>query len=266
MKKNIIITGSTDGIGKLAALMLAKDGHNVYVHGRNEKKVAATVAEIIATTKNEDIHGLIADLSDMESVRNMAHHIKSKLSQIDVLINNAGIYNSPQASNKDGIEMRMAVNYLAPYLLTYELLPLLENSPSARIINLSSAAQAPVSPDALNAGYRTSEGSAYAQSKLALAMWSIYLAEKLETTAVIALNPGSLLNTKMVKEAFGHHYSSADKGANIIYDLAVSKDHEGISGKYFDNDRGMYGQLISDAYNPDKVEALIKQTEKYFKK
>ena len=96
-------------------------------------------------------------------------------------------------------------------------------------------------------------------------MWSFHLAKKLPNIAVIAVNPGSLLNTNMVKEAYGRFWSSADKGGNILYDLAVSEEYKGVTGKYFDNDKGdpkgAFGRAHVDAYDEEKIEKLIETTE-----
>ena len=258
--KTILITGSTDGIGKLAAIQLAKEGHILYLHGRNATKLSAVIAEIKELSKNESVKGFVADFSDLDAVRNMAQQIKVEVSKIDVLINNAGVFNSPQQQNKDGLDMRYVVNYLAPYLLTNDLLPLLHDGTSARIINLSSAAQDPISYPALTGKEQQSERATYGQSKLALTMWSFRLAKAEPDLTVIAVNPGSLLDTNMVREAFGHHWSSADKGAAILYDLAVSDTYNGISGQYFDNDQGAFGKAHPDAYDKAKIEQLINTT------
>ena len=93
-------------------------------------------------------------------------------------------------------------------------------------------------------------------------MWSFRLAKELEDIAVIAVNPGSLLNTKMANEAYGQHWSPANKGSNILYDLAVSEDHKGITGKYFDNDNGVYAKAHPDAYNETAINELIDFTNK----
>lgn len=262
MKKSILITGSTDGIGKLTAMKLAKDGHTVYVHGRNQEKVKNTVSEIIEKSLNDNISGFVADFSDLDSVRAMATHVKSELSLLDVLINNAGVYGSPVSENKDGLDMRFVVNYLAPYVLSTALIPLMNESADARIVNLSSAAQSSVSLEALKGSLQLTQSEAYAQSKLALTMWSFYLAKELREFTVIAVNPGSLLNTKMVKEAFGNHWASADKGADILCDLAVSERYQGLSGKYFDNDRGNFGNAHPDAYDEDGIARLMEATKR----
>lgn len=261
MKKIILITGSTDGIGKLVAIKLAKQGHSLYVHGRDSEKLTTTISEIKAITQNENISGVIADFSSFDSLSQMVDQINRDVQKIDILINNAGIFKSAQSHNKAGFDMRIAVNYLAPYVLTEELLPLLKKGTDSRIINLSSAAQSCVSHDALSGKENLSQSEAYAQSKLALTMWSFYLAKMLQDISVIAVNPGSLLNTKMAAEAYGQYWSSADKGADILYDLAVSQDYEGVTGKYFDNDKGSFGPAHPDAYSETKIDTLINTTK-----
>jgi len=261
MKKTIIITGSTDGIGKLAAIQLAKDGHEVYIHGRNPEKLANVITEIQEVSNNQHIKGFAADVSTVAAVKQLAADITNEVSKIDVLINNAGVYNSKVSNSTDGFDLRFAVNYFAPYVLTNALISQGTFAENSRIINLSSAAQAPVSLEVLSGNATIIESAAYAQSKLALTMWSFNLAKQLSDTQIIAVNPGSLLNTNMVKAAFGTHWSSADKGANILYDLAVSKEHQGITGKYFDNDKGSYGNAHTDAYDALKIESLIQKTE-----
>ena len=202
MKKTILITGSTDGIGKLAALKLANDGHEIYLHGRNADKLSGVISEMKSASGNENIKGFIADFSDLTVVRKMATTVNEELPKLDVLINNAGVYKSRATKTVDGLEIRFAVNYFAPYLLTQELLPLLKKGEMPRIINLSSAAQAPVSMEALRGAVSLEEMQAYAQSKLALTMWSVHLAEAEPDIIVIPVNPGSLLNTNMVREGW----------------------------------------------------------------
>lgn len=261
MKKSILITGSTDGIGKLAALQLAEAGHEVYLHGRNAEKLDAVIEEVKKQTNNDAIKGFVADFSDLALVAKMAEEVIATLPKLDVLINNAGIFKSNNPKTKHGLDIRFVVNYLAPYVLTKSLLPLLEKGDAARIINLSSAAQSPVSQAALAGKKQEFEREAYAQSKLALTMWSFDLAKKLDNITVLALNPGSLLNTKMVQEAFGKYWSSADKGSQIIYDLAVANQYKGVTGQYFDNDSGMFAKAHSDAYDGLKIEKLLQWTD-----
>lgn len=262
MNKSILITGSTDGIGKLLAIKLAKEGHTVYVHGRNQNKLTELLSDIKSLSKNDNIYGFVADFSDLDSVKSMADQVKKDVSQLDVLINNAGIFKNPNSQNKDGIDMRFVVNYLAPYILANTLIPLLQKATEPRILNLSSAAQSPISYNAMIGKEVVSENAAYAMSKLAITMWSFYIANTYKDISVIAVNPGSLLNTKMVKEAFGQHWSSADKGADILYELATSEEHKTMTGKYFDNDKGAYAHAHADAYNAAAIEKLIEATNK----
>ena len=260
--KTIVITGSTDGIGKLAAKKLAMAGHHVVLHGRNQQKLEQTISELKSTTNNNKLSGIISDLSDVGSIRSMAVKISQKHPSIDVLINNAGVYHSALPQNPKGMDMRFAVNYLAPYILTHALVPVLQKGNSPRVINLSSAAQQSVSMEAFLGQEPISPQSAYAQSKLALTMWSFYFAQENPDITTIAVNPGSLLNTKMVKEAFGQHWSPADKGARILFDLAILEKYAPSNGKYFDNDRGAFNKAHLDAYDKAKIKQLISATEK----
>lgn len=260
--KTILITGSTDGVGKLTAMKLAESGHQILLHGRNSKKLINTISEIKKKSNNVKISGFVSDLSDFSSIEKMIAEISNEFSSIDILINNAGVFKSSVNQNKDGLDMRFAVNYFAPYLLTYGLLPILKNSNSPRIINLSSAAQSTVSIEALKGNELISSNEAYAQSKLALTMWSFGFAKANSGITTIAVNPGSLLNTNMVKEAYGHHWSSADKGADILCELAVLEEYQESNGRYFDNDKGIFSDAHNDAYNQEKINQLISETNK----
>ncbi|WP_143506573.1 SDR family NAD(P)-dependent oxidoreductase [Psychrobacter sp. C 20.9] len=278
--KTILITGSTDGIGKLAALKLAEAGHQVYLHGRDAEKLANVITEVKAVARGEAVDrvdGFVADFSDLTAVLKMASDVNEKLPKLDVLINNAGIYTTSAATTKDNLDIRFVVNYLAPYELTNALLPLLKQSGESyignpRIVNLSSAAQTPISYEAFAGQTSLEDKAAYAQSKLALTMWSMALADKVinDDINVIAVNPGSLLNTKMVDEAYGQYWSSADKGANILTELAVSDEFANDTGKYFDNDikdgahgdaRGEFGQPHADALDKEAIAELERQTQ-----
>lgn len=268
MSKTILITGSTDGIGKLAAIKLANEGHKIIVHGRNSTKLAVTVAEVKSLSNNPKIYGIEADFSKSDSVKKMIS-ILSDMESLDVLINNAGIFNSPENTAALDIDIRFVVNYLAPYMLTNSLLPILRKSPAPRIINVGSAAQSPVNLEALSGKEDLTVNQAYAQSKLALTMWAFNMAKQVDFP-VIAVNPGSLLNTKMAIEAYGQHWAPAEKGANIIYELAVLSKYKSDSGKYFDNDLGdeigHFSSAHVDAYDNDKIAALIEKTEEIIQK
>ena len=149
MSKTILITGSTDGIGKLTARKLAEAGHRILLHGRNAEKVTAVTEELKTATGNSDLTGFVADLSDLSAVMALADEVTAAAPELDVLINNAGVYASAQKTSKDGLELRFAVNYVAPLLLTTRLAPALRAQKGSRVINLSSAAQGSVSLPAL---------------------------------------------------------------------------------------------------------------------
>jgi len=259
--KTILITGSTDGIGKLTAIKFAKEGNTVFVHGRNKEKLNYVISEIKDASGNQNIDGFVADFSDLEAVSKMAEDIKSKISKLDILINNAGIFKTSAVSKFKGFDIRFVVHYLAPYVLTNEILSVLQNGEQTRIVNLSSAAQSHVS-DATLAGISMHAASeAYAQSKLALTMWSFAFAKANPEITTIAVNPGSSLNTKMAKEAYGQHWSPAEKGVKILYDLAISHEHENDSGKYFDNDKGTFSKAHPDAYDEKLINKLLTTTD-----
>ena len=150
MQKIILITGSTDGIGLETAKMLISKGHKVLIHGRNPAKLTDTERSLSTLPGSGRIESYLADLSNMAEVESLAKAVADKHTNLDVLINNAGVYSAPDLITQDGLDIRFAVNTIAPYLLTQRLLPLL--GASGRVINLSSAAQSPVNPKALAGG------------------------------------------------------------------------------------------------------------------
>lgn len=262
MTKTILITGSTDGIGKLTAQKLAAAGHRVYVHGRNQAKLDAVIAEIKTETGNQQVSGFMADFSDLAQVRAMGKEVAQTLDSLDVLVNNAGILKVADPRTEAGLDLRIVVNYLAAVVLSQELISKLESSSDGRLINLSSAAQSPVSLPALAGQEALSDFEAYAQSKLALTMWSFALASQHPALTITAVNPGSMLNTNMVKDAFGGSGKSADEGADVLYRLVADEKLQGLTGQYFDNDRGDFGPAHPAAYDADAVEALLQATQK----
>ena len=259
MQKTILITGSTDGIGLETAKILASQGHYVLLHGRNSAKLEAVRSTL--SESGGQVEGYVADLSRMENVEAFARSVVQKHTKLDVLINNAGVYNAQNPMTPDGLDIRFAVNAIAPYLLTQLLLPLLGTS--GRVVNLSSAAQAPVDLNALTGQVRLSDGEAYAQSKLALTMWSRSLALSLKgkDPTITAVNPGSLLGSKMVKQAFGIAGKDIRVGVDILYRAALSDEFSAASGQYFDNDRGQFASPHPDALNSKKSEDLIHTIE-----
>ena len=243
--------------------LLVSQGHHVLLHGRNTEKLEVVKQALSALTAAENFESYEADFSNMAEVEALANDVAEKHSQLDVLINNAGILKTPNPITQDGLDVRFAVNTLAPYLLTQKLLPLMK--PSGRVINLSSAAQSPVNPEALAGLVRLSEDfDAYAQSKLALTMWSRHFALSLKgnAPAFIAVNPGSLLATKMVKEGFGMAGNDIRIGAEILVRAALTDEFAGVSGQYFDNDSGQFASPHSDALDVRKSEEIVRTIER----
>jgi NAD(P)-dependent dehydrogenase (short-subunit alcohol dehydrogenase family) len=185
------------------------------------------------------LHSYLADLSSLGAVRGLAERILSNEERLDVLVNNAGVIVPERRESEDGYELTFAVNYLAHFLLTNLLLPLLRDSAPARIVNVASAGQSPV--DFGDVMLERSYGGmrAYTRSKLAQIMFTFELAERLRGTGVTvnALHPASLMDTKMVLETFGHSMSTVQAGADATVRLAVSPDLEGVTSRYFDGQR-----------------------------
>lgn len=253
MSKTILITGSTDGIGLEAAKALAAAGHTVLLHGRNAAKLAAVKAGHPALANSATYQ---ADLSSLGRVENLAAEIEAKHARLDVLINNAGVFKIANSITPDGLDVRFVVNTIAPYYLTKRLLSLMDES--GRVINLSSAAQAPVDVAAFTGKEKLGDGEAYAQSKLALTMWSRHMADSVEKgPAIIAVNPGSFLGTKMVKEAYGSEGKDIGIGSEILTRLAIAPEYADSTGKYFDNDSGKFGSPHPDALDPQKNKQII---------
>ncbi len=256
MTKTILITGATDGIGLETAKMLAADGHTLLLHGRNPAKLDDVVKAL-----GGGVETYVADLSDMAETETLAEAVIAKHDSLDVLINNAGVLKVPEPVAANGLDMRFMVNTLAPYVLTRKLLPIM--GASGRVVNLSSAAQAPVDMRALAGEVRLDDMGAYSQSKLAITMWSRVMAEELtDGPAIIAVNPGSLLASKMVKEGFGVAGNDLSIGADILIRAALSEEFAEASGKYYDNDAGHFGPPHRDALDAGKSAAVVEAMEK----
>ena len=261
MQETILVTGSTDGIGLETARMMVSLGHNVLLHGRNPAKLEDVEKTLSALPDGGRVESYVADLSRMADVEALAKAVAEKHGKLDVLINNAGVFKATDHITQDGLDVRFAVNTIAPYLLTQRLLPLLGGS--GRVVNLSSAAQSAVDPEALVGRGKLSDGAAYAQSKLALTMWSRYMALSLknDTPAIIAVNPGSMLGSKMVREAYGVDGGDLRIGAEILTCAALSDEFAAASGQYFDNDSGRFASPHPDALNPHITEKIVRVIE-----
>jgi len=261
MQKTILITGTTDGIGLETARMLVSSGHHVLLHGRNPAKLEDAGRSLAALEGGGRLESYVADLSRMTDVETLAKEVAERNAGLDVLINNAGVFAVPEAATQDGLDVRFAVNTIAPYLLTQRLLPLMARD--GRVINLSSAAQAPVDIKALAAHSGLPDMAAYSQSKLALTMWSRHmgLALKDKGPAIIAVNPGSMLGSKMVKEAFGAAGGDIRIGADVLARAALSDEFAAASGEYFDNDKRRFGSPHPDALDAQKSQEVVRAIE-----
>lgn len=217
--------------------------------------------EKCGTSDKPVMEPLYIDLSKISEVEALAKAITDKHERLDVLINNAGVYKILNPISEDGFDLRFIVNTIAPYLLTQRLLPLLHSD--GRIVNLSSAAQSPVDLYAFAGKAPLDDQPAYAQSKLAITMWSFHLAQSLEENgpSVIAVNPGSLLASKMVKDAYGVEGGDLSIGADILLRAALSDEFANASGQYFDNDHGQFAPPHSDALDNKKNEKLVRVVE-----
>ena len=237
MTKTILITGSTDGIGLLTAKTLADMGHIVILHGRSLNKLESAKQDI-----GGDVATYQADLSSLKETAKLAEAIAAKHNHIDVLINNAGVYKAANPILPNGQDVRFVVNTLAPHVLTTALLPSMPSD--GRIINLSSAAQAPVDLAALAGDKHLDDMGVYAQSKRGIALWSAQMAATHpDGPLFIAVNPGSLLASKMVKEGFGVAGNDLQIGADILCRLTLDDDFASASGRYWDNDAGAFGNI-----------------------
>jgi NAD(P)-dependent dehydrogenase (short-subunit alcohol dehydrogenase family) len=247
----ILVTGSTDGLGRAVARELATRGATVLLHGRDQAKGEATVRELHEATGNDRLAFV-----SLAHVRNLVRDVLVDHDRLDVLVNNAGIgagtrADAGRAVSDDGHELRFAVNYLAPFLLTRMLEPLLVRSARTRIVNVSSAGQAPIDFDDVMLERDYSGVQAYCQSKLALVMLTFDLADELRDRGVTAncLHPGTFMPTKMVLEAGVTPVDSLESGVEATLLLVADPDLDGVTGKYFDRLRE--SRAHSQAYDAD---------------
>ena len=235
--RTALVTGATDGVGRVVARELAKQGWRVLVHGRDRKRGEALVGEIGQASGGASF--LAADLASLAEVRRLADEVRKQTDQLHLLINNAGIGTAGNAPGRqtsaDGHELRFAVNYLAGFLLSRLLLPLLKASTPARIVNVSSAGQQAIDFSDVMLTRQYSGSAAYRQSKLAQILFTVDLADELEGSGVIAntLHPSTYMNTTMVRQSGNAPISKVEDGAAAILQLAVSPALEGRSGLYF---------------------------------
>ena len=239
-EQTILITGATNGLGREFARSLAQQGATLLMHGRDLKLGLETVGEIKEATGNQHLQFFQADLSSLRQVDGLAQQIISGVNRLDVLVNNAGVGFGIDTSNRevssDGYELRFAVNYLAPYLLTERLISLLKTSAPARIVNVASVGQAPLRFENIMFTHGYDGVTAYRQSKLAMVAWTFDLAERLAGSGITvnALHPASLMPTKMVLEAGWQTMSSVEEGLKAILRLVIDPLLQNVTGEYFD--------------------------------
>lgn len=262
MIRTILITGATDGIGFETAKLLATGGHTLLLHGRSDTKLATAKQALSKVNPAASIETYRADLSNLPEVADLASMVKAKHAKLDVLVNNAGVFKTPEPLTDNGYDVRFLVNTIAPYLLTKLLMEIIPES--GRVVNLSSAAQAPVDLDALNGLKTLTDNEAYAQSKLGITMWSFALANLIAGNGplIISVNPGSLLASKMVKEAYGIPGHDIGIGAEILVRATLDEEFSMASGRYYDNDRKEFATPDSDALDANKNLALTNAMDK----
>jgi len=241
---NVLVTGATDGLGRSVAERLAGQGARLLLHGRDPDRLASTAAAIQSATGNDRLSTHLADLASLDQVRALAQDVLSSTDQLHVLINNAGIGSgepagSTRRESHDGHELRFAVNYLADFLLTQQLLPLLRRSAPARIVHVASLGQAPLDFDDVMLEHGYSGGRAYGQSKLAQISYGFELAQRLgdEQVTVNSLHPSTYMPTKIVLQTVGRSVDSLEAGTDATVRLATAGELEGVTGRFFDRQR-----------------------------
>jgi NAD(P)-dependent dehydrogenase (short-subunit alcohol dehydrogenase family) len=236
--KTVLVTGSTDGVGRYVAAKLAASGATVLTHGRDKERAKTLADEIRRAAHRESIF-YPADLSSLAGARQLAEAVLAEHKRLDVFISNAGIGSRTQGPERrtsaDGYELRFAVNYLSGFLLAHLLLPLLKASAPSRIVNVASLGQHPIDFDDVMITKGYSGGRAYSQSKLAQIMLTVDLAQELKGSGVTAnsLHPATYMNTTMVREGGITPISTVEQGGEAILHLAVGDDMAGKSGLFF---------------------------------
>jgi NAD(P)-dependent dehydrogenase (short-subunit alcohol dehydrogenase family) len=264
--KTILITGSTDGVGRYVASRLAAKGAHVLLHGRDAARAQRLIGEIVRGGHTAPVF-YQADLSSLAGARQLADAVRADRNRLDVFVSNAGIGSRSMGSGErresaDGFELRFAVNYLAGFLLAHLLQPLLKAAAAARIVNVASLGQHPIDFDDVMITRNYSGSRAYAQSKLAQIMFTIDLAAELKGTGVTvnALHPATYMNTTMVREGGVRPISTVEQGGEAILHLIEGDDVAGRSGLFFN---GMHeARANPQAYDQaarDRLRALSRK-------
>jgi NAD(P)-dependent dehydrogenase (short-subunit alcohol dehydrogenase family) len=235
----VLVTGATDGLGRGVAERLADMGATVLLHGRDPDRLAKARSEIQEQTGNDRLRTYLADLSDLDQTRALADEV-ARSGELHVLVNNAGIgFGRPDGTtrreSRDGHELRFAVNYLAGFVLTLRLLPLLRANAPARVVNVASLGQSPIDFDDVMARNGYDGRRAYTQSKLAQIMFGLELAERFpaDEITVNSLHPATFMPTKMVLEEAGYSIDTLEEGIEATVRLVVAPELEGVTGRFF---------------------------------
>jgi NAD(P)-dependent dehydrogenase (short-subunit alcohol dehydrogenase family) len=245
----VLITGATSGLGRYLADELAGSGWQVLGHGRDSRRVADLCTEL-----GHDAQGFVADLASLGDVRELAAAVRAQLPRLDVLVNNAAVgFGAPGAGRQisaDGHELRFAVNYLAPVLLTRLLVPLMKASAPSRIVNVGSIGQVAFDPADAEFGHGYDGVTAYRRSKLALAAFTFDLADELTSAAVTVncLHPASLMGTAMVRQAGITPLSTVEEGVEATLRLIADPALDGATGQFFDGLKP--ARARPEAYDP----------------
>jgi NAD(P)-dependent dehydrogenase (short-subunit alcohol dehydrogenase family) len=245
----VLITGATSGLGRYLAQELAGSGWQVLAHGRDPARVASLCADL-----GGQVRGLVADLASLHDVRDLATQIQAERLPLKVLVNNAAVgFGAPGEGRQvsaDGHELRFAVNYLSPVLLTRLLVPLLTASTPARILNVASIGQAPFDPGDAEFEHGYDGVEAYRRSKLALAAFTFDLADELEAAGVTVncSHPATLMNTTMVSQAGITPVSTLEEGGEATMRLIIDPALDGVTGQFFDGLKT--SRARPEAYDP----------------
>ncbi|MEV6368531.1 SDR family NAD(P)-dependent oxidoreductase [Micromonospora musae] len=244
----ILITGASDGLGRALAEELAADGrHQLLLHGRD----ADRLAEVARTTGGVPLR---ADFAALDEVKRLAAEVTREYGRLDVLVNNAGVGfhvdGTTRHLSRDGYELRLAVNYLAPVLLTRELLPLLHGSAAGRVVNVASIGQQPIDFDDPQFARDFHEPAAYSRSKLALICHTLDLADGLAGSGVTAnsVHPAAYMPTSMSRRSGMEFVDTLEKGVSAVRRLVDGAELAGVSGRYFDS--GQEARAAAEAYDP----------------
>ena len=236
--KTVLITGSTDGVGRYVAAKLAASGAKVLIHGRDSARAKALIEEIKRAGDGEPVF-YQADLSSLAEVRKLAEAVLADHTRLDVFVSNAGIGSRNEGparqTSRDGHELRFAVNYLSGFMLAHLLLPLLKASAPSRIVNVASLGQSPIDFDDVMITEGYSGSRAYGQSKLSQIMSTIDLAEQLKGSGVTvnSLHPATYMNTTMVRAGGTTPISTVEQGGAAILHLVSGDDVAARSGLFF---------------------------------